>query len=166
MNPQSGQLMSRDRVTRHYGLYQFECIDNTQIILCSTLFPIAGLRADGRSVTSSRDSVHVIGLGQFLGKAVEDVRRCSETCQQYDGASRTAPIEYLQPNAVLYRDELDVMFRWVVPPLSASGSKHYQNWDKRRNQAPSDRGNDVPQLDVHRLLHQTCAEPNCFSDRK
>jgi trypsin-like peptidase len=46
-------------------------------------------------ITSSRDSVNMVGVGQFFGESVENMRSHSESRQQYDRAPRSTPVEDL-----------------------------------------------------------------------
>jgi|SRR5690242_4893183 hypothetical protein len=92
-----------------------ECVENLENVICQPLVGIARLGVTGRPKSPPRDGIDVAAIGQLGGEVVVDVRRVPRTSQQHDGPSGSAPIEYLQLHVLFDGDEMDLVFRWVLP---------------------------------------------------
>jgi hypothetical protein len=68
-------------MTGDYRRNQPEGIENAQVILDSALLRVTRCWTTGGTVTSSRDSVNMVGVGQFVGETVENMCCVSESRQ-------------------------------------------------------------------------------------
>jgi hypothetical protein len=90
-------------------------IESLQNIVRQPLVIVTRLRVTRRAESASRDAVNMGEAGQFAGEVIEDMGGIAGAGEQHQWSSGTAPIEHLQPDSFLHRDELDSVWGGVVP---------------------------------------------------